>query len=151
MANGIKAGVKGTASLVKKLKVMGPEIEKALKRELVIAGKIVESQAIQLMTSGSKTGRQYLVPGTKRKYTASAPGEHPAVATGNLVKNVISERTATQKGAGFKVDVGTNVKYGAILEKTGRPWLEPAFEITKKENLRAITRGVKNAIDRSKK
>ena len=31
---------------------------------------------------GQRSGKKYRVPGTRRKYTASAPGESPAVLTG---------------------------------------------------------------------
>ena len=38
--------------------------------------------ASQLVLRGQRHGRRYRVPGTKRYYTASAPGEPPAVRTG---------------------------------------------------------------------
>lgn len=38
--------------------------------------------ASQLVLRGQRSGRRYRVPGTKRYYTASAPGEPPAVRTG---------------------------------------------------------------------
>lgn len=38
--------------------------------------------ASQLVLRGQRHGRVYRVPGTKRYYTASAPGEPPAVRTG---------------------------------------------------------------------
>lgn len=38
--------------------------------------------ASQLVLRGKRSGRRYRVPGTRRHYTASAPGEPPAVRTG---------------------------------------------------------------------
>ena len=38
--------------------------------------------AALLVLRGQRGGRRYRVPGTKRYYTASAPGEPPAVRTG---------------------------------------------------------------------
>lgn len=38
--------------------------------------------ASQLVLRGSRGGRIYGIPGTKRKYRASAPGQPPAVRTG---------------------------------------------------------------------
>lgn len=38
--------------------------------------------AAMLVLRGQRNGRVYRVPGTKRHYTASAPGEPPAVRTG---------------------------------------------------------------------
>lgn len=35
-----------------------------------------------LVLRGQRSGREYRVPGTKKHYTASAPGEPPAVRTG---------------------------------------------------------------------
>lgn len=40
--------------------------------------------ASQLVLRGSRSGRVYTVPGTKRKYTASGPGEPPANRTGTF-------------------------------------------------------------------
>lgn len=40
--------------------------------------------ASQLVLRGQRSGRSYRVPGTKRRYTASAPGEPPAVRTGTF-------------------------------------------------------------------
>ena len=40
--------------------------------------------AAQLVLRGQRSGRSYRVPGTKRRYTASAPGEPPAVRTGTF-------------------------------------------------------------------
>lgn len=40
--------------------------------------------AALLVLRGQGGGRSYRVPGTKRRYTASAPGQPPAVRTGSL-------------------------------------------------------------------
>lgn len=40
--------------------------------------------ASQLVLRGQRSGRRYRVPGTKKHYTASAPGEPPAVRTGTF-------------------------------------------------------------------
>ena len=40
--------------------------------------------AALLVLRGQRSGRRYRVPGTKRHYTASAPGEPPAVRTGTF-------------------------------------------------------------------
>ena len=38
--------------------------------------------AVLYVPRGQRSGKKYRVPGTRRKYTASAPGESPAVRTG---------------------------------------------------------------------
>lgn len=55
--------------------------------------------ASHLVLRGQRSGRRYLVPGTRRHYTASAPGEPPAVRTGAF-------RASWQPKQ--RVDVGTN-------------------------------------------
>ena len=45
--------------------------------------------AIKETLTGNRSGRTYRVPGTKKDYTASAPGEAPASRTGTL-RNAIS-------------------------------------------------------------
>lgn len=40
--------------------------------------------ASQIVLRGQRSGRRYLIPGTKKYYTASAPGEPPAVRTGTF-------------------------------------------------------------------
>ena len=40
--------------------------------------------AALLVLRGQRSGRRYKVPGTKKYYTASAPGEPPAVRTGTF-------------------------------------------------------------------
>ena len=87
--------------------------------------------------SGTRTGIVYLVPGTQVEYTASAPGEYPAVATGNLKQSV----KIIQEGDGFLV--GTDVEYGLFLEKKdplhgGREWLRPSLEGVRKEMEAAV-------------
>ena len=55
--------------------------------------------ASQLVLRGQRSGRRYRVPGTRKHYTASAPGEPPAVRTGAF-------RASWQPKQ--RVDVGTN-------------------------------------------
>ena len=81
--------------------------------------------------SGRRSGRTYFVPGTHRTYTASAPGEAPASATGRLRQSV----NISVAGEGAKVVgmVGTALEYGKCLEYgtrsiLPRPWLRPSFE-----------------------
>ncbi len=79
--------------------------------------------------SGQRSGRIYRVPGTQRYYTASAPGEPPAVQLGDLRRSVKTE--VEQEGmVGF---VGTDLLKGPMLEFgtrhiAPRPWLRISFE-----------------------
>jgi len=84
--------------------------------------------ALRITLSGQRHGRWYRVPGTKKDYQASAPGEAPAVRTGDLKKRVASslERNADES----TLMVGTNAPQGKILEFgtsqiAPRPWMRP--------------------------
>ena len=93
-----------------------------------------------LRNTPSRTGNRYKVPGTNVTYTASAPGEYPAVATGRLRGSI------RVKKSGDDVKIGTDVKYGVYLEKGGergrdvlgkftagmkRPWLKRSLDEAK--------------------
>ena len=80
--------------------------------------------------SGSRTGRTYLIPGTNRTYTASAPGEPPAVATGQLRSSIKYRIVGDMKVTG---EVGSELKKAVELEFgtkriKPRPFLRPTFQ-----------------------
>lgn len=62
--------------LEQKIKETGP---KRLREAALLA-----QREIKQTLTGQRSGRTYRVPGTRRQYTASAPGEPPAVRTGRL-------------------------------------------------------------------
>lgn len=81
--------------------------------------------------SGTRTGRTYFVPGTKKTYTASAPGEAPAQATAALRQSIQGE--VKKEGSDIIGRVGTPLKYGKMLEfgthrMAARPWLKKSFD-----------------------
>ena len=84
-----------------------------------------------LKLTGKRTGRTYFVPGTKKTYTASAPGEPPAQVTAELRQSV---KTAIEFNSGRLIGaVGTDKKKGPMLEfgtrkMAPRPWLRKSFE-----------------------
>ena len=84
--------------------------------------------------SGARSGRTYRVPGTSVVYTASAPGEFPAIATGGLKGSV----RILPKGGDLQI--GTDLDYGLALEKKPankgrRPWLKPSLDQAKPQML----------------
>ena len=81
--------------------------------------------------SGSRSGRQYRVPGTGVYYTASAPGEPPAVQLGDLRKSV--KGGIEKEGKDVIGFVGSELPKASMLEMgtskmLPRPWLRPSFE-----------------------
>ena len=80
--------------------------------------------------SGKRTGRVYRVPGTNRTYTASAPGEPPAVMTGQLRTSIKYRIVGDMKVTG---EVGSELKKAVELEFgtkkiKPRPFLRPTFQ-----------------------
>ena len=103
---------------------------KAMLDKMNKAVMVVRNETVQTL-SGARSGRTYYVPSTHKKYTASAPGEAPASATGHLRQNIRAEIETKQ--ADIIGYVGTEDDYGAILEMGSRyilprPWLRPSFE-----------------------
>lgn len=105
-------------------------LEDAAARRMSEAVNVVRNQALETL-SGSRSGRTYKVPGTGRTYTASAPGEPPAQASGELrqsVKTMIVSEAKKLIGL-----VGSDSKHAAPLEfgtrrMAARPWLKISFE-----------------------
>lgn len=105
-------------------------IEDTAAKRMAEATQAVRTTVLETL-SGSRSGRTYRVPGTKRTYTASAPGEPPAQRLGELRGSI----EATVRGERGKVigNVGTRKKYGRPLEfgtkkMKARPWLRVSFE-----------------------
>lgn len=88
--------------------------------------------------SGGKSGRVYLRKG--RSHQASAPGQAPAIDTGNLVNSIQAKRT----GMG-SAEVSANAEYAAALEFGSikrnlamRPFFKPAAERAMKNFIAAL-------------
>ncbi len=67
---------------------------------------------------GQRSGRVYKRPFSSSRYTASAPGEPPAVRSGDLRRSW-RQKTASEstgKGLTVKPAITTDVKYAPILE-----------------------------------
>lgn len=105
-------------------------IESTARQRMHEAVNEVRNETLDTL-SGSRSGRQYKVPGTSRYYTASAPGEPPAQRLGELRQSISTEVGGE---AGQLIGkVGTDKDYGPMLEygtrkMAARPWLSVAFE-----------------------
>jgi hypothetical protein len=132
------------------VKELDKEFEKAVKKSVIK----VHSHLIRKILRGKRSGNRYMVPATDKKslkgtspgegkkpkkpkfYTASAPGEAPAVRLGDLrtsYRYVVKKRGMAAEGY-----VGTPLKYGYWLEKgtarmAKRPHLQRAFEESRPE------------------
>lgn len=119
------------------------KIRAGAKKKALKMVNAIRNEAITGM-AGPKSGREYPVPGTKRTYIASAPGEYPAIRTGQLrsqIKLAIQTTLTGVYGA-----VGTNIKHGIILEGETevdqaagiRPWLSKAVRDAEPELKRIL-------------
>lgn len=98
------------------------------------AATMVKNHAIAEMAK-PKSGIEYRVPGTNVTYTASAPGEYPAIASGQLSQNIsVSSQVDVLGVAGL---INVTVAHGAILEAGLRPWLSRAAD-EKAEEVRKL-------------
>ena len=84
---------------------------------------------------GKRSGRVYKRPFSKSKYTASAPGEPPAMRTGNLRMSWRLQSASERIGntVTIKPAITTEVKYAPYLEEgtdrmAPRPFKDPIIE-----------------------
>ncbi len=108
------------------------KVESIVRDRMLESAFAVRNTVLETL-SGNRSGRTYYVPGTRKKYTASAPGQPPAVATSELRQSV----TASVKGEGRNMagTVGSKAKHALPLEfgtrkMAARPWLRISLEKT---------------------
>lgn len=111
-------------------KAVGHSLESVAMQRMYLATNAVRNTALEKL-SGPRTGREYTVPGTNTTYTASAPGEPPAVRLGELRQSLGTKVEA--KGATVLGHMGTPLEHGEHMEHgtkniLPRPWLKPSFE-----------------------
>ena len=129
------------------------------------AANELRNAAVDDVLKGSRGGRRYVVPGTGRRkrgkkgkpgrvtytyYTASAPGEPPAVRTGTFRRNWNKEVKITGGGDGYAVNSAitsntktSNGKYtlGELLEEgTSRMAPRPYQEKIQEKSLDKIVK-----------
>ena len=93
--------------------------------------------------SGNRSGRTYYVPGTRKSYTASSPGQAPATVTSELRQSV----KASTEGNGRSVvgKVKATAKHALPLEfgtknMAARPFMKPSFDKSLDAIRRILTR-----------
>lgn len=125
--------------------VADPARARATRRKMLRAGIRVIERETKALLEGSRTGHTY----TFRSVThqASAPGEPPAVDTGNL-KNSLRVLEVTDDYASF----GTSADCAAYLEfgtrhMGARPYLRPAAENSTEDVERVMTAIADEALD----
>lgn len=120
-------------------------IKQEMERRSYLAANELRN-ASQLVLRGQRSGRRYRVPGTKRHYTASAPGEPPAVRTGHFrlswqpTARVVYGSYISRIESDLRTDNG-QYTLGEILEDgtsrmAPRPYQDAILEKAKKPILR---------------
>jgi hypothetical protein len=97
---------------------------KSASKEAVTIGANEWRNAILRTLTGNRSGREYYVPGTHKKYTASAAGEAPASVTGGLRTSyeiVVKSDTEAIVTSGLK---SGNYYLATMLEK-GTKYMKP--------------------------
>ena len=107
-------------------------VEKVAGKRMLEAANEVRNTVLETL-SGSRSGRTYYVPGTRRTYTASAPGQAPAQATGELRGSV--KASVETEGRTVIGKVRSESKHALPLElgtknMAARPWLRVSLEKT---------------------
>lgn len=109
------------------------KIDKASKDKMQEAVNEVRNTVLEKLSGTRKPDpdRMYYVPGTRRRYQASSPGEPPAQATGELRQSI--ETSVEVEGKTVIGRVGTDAIQGKMTEFgtrhiAPRPWLRKSFE-----------------------
>ncbi|MGG4306739.1 HK97 gp10 family phage protein [Bacillus wiedmannii] len=107
----------------------------------VTDGTIHLQNQVKKTLTGSRSGKQYKIPHTSRKYTASKPGEAPAVRTSDLLNSIKYniKRSQSEVLGG----VGSDLKKAICLENgtsnmEARPFLLKTFEKERRELKRIL-------------
>lgn len=105
--------------------------------------------ASQLVLRGRRGGRRYLISGTRRHYTASAPGEPPAVRTGAFRNSWLRKSEIVKRGD-YEATIVPQIYnrtmvngyyLGEILEDgTGKMVPRPHHDKIKQKALRKVVR-----------
>lgn len=113
-------------------------IKQEMERRSWLVANELRNSALEVLR-GERSGRVYTIPATRRKYTASAPGEPPAIRTGTFRRSWQS-RAYVESGSYISCiesDIQTDGKrkynLGTVLEEgtrrmAPRPFHDPIVE-----------------------
>lgn len=146
----VETRVIGVNGVRKALARLPDQIRRPVEKAVFVAAQGVRTAVLDSM-KGPKTGKVYRVPDTKtRRYTASAPGDAPAIPTGRLFGSIKVVREPDRLAARIGLEGGEAVKYAPMLEfgttrMAARPFLIPALESQRDTFERKIQEAVRQA------
>ena len=131
------------------------DIYRELRQRVAAATYHLQGEIIERV-SGQGSGQTYDVPGTNRTYTASAPGQPPAVLFGLLKNSIKVDFSETQDVIKSTVGVRKNVPYAMRLEfgfigrdvrgrmyhQAPRPFFKVTYEHNRQRMIDIMQRGV---------
>ncbi|MEA4922156.1 MAG: hypothetical protein VB031_02175 [Eubacteriaceae bacterium] len=146
----ITTTIEGAAAVIEQvLRNLSSEINAEVKNRTYRAGQALRTELLDNVLTGSRSGRTYRLPNTRARYTASAPGEPPAIRTGAYRGSftVKSEGGGSETGGTYHAIVGSElrVKNGHLLSDylengnsriAPRPHLSKALEAARPEIIR---------------
>ncbi len=123
----IRVEIKGNKEFVKAVRDYGKTAKDALGKALFLGATHTRNEAVASIQAHGSAGVTYKRRGVE--HTASVAGNPPNTDTGNLVKNITTEKIS----GGYDVGSRKGAPYGAALEFgtskiAPRPWLSPAYE-----------------------
>jgi hypothetical protein len=111
----------------------------------ILAALMLWHKSLMEVLSGPRSGKVYKVPMTGKKYTASAPGEAPAQASGTLrvtYKYMLETSSIIPTGIiGSPQSYAPKLQYGTS-KMAPRPHLDVAYNRKKKDILNALGKRV---------
>lgn len=126
---------------------LAPRTRAPLKKAMRSGATLVARDAREKLRSEGRTGRFYPLPGSDRKYQASAPGEAPAAVKKNLAKSI--KTSVSRKGFSARVLTGDPKahiqEYGSEKQEP-RPFLRTALADKARAVFKALEQGYLDAI-----
>ncbi|MCD8195891.1 MAG: HK97 gp10 family phage protein [Lachnospiraceae bacterium] len=120
------------ADFQKRVKDTVSECETKAQSCAVRASNQLRNAALSVLR-GARSGKRYKKPGSSSRYTASAPGEPPAVRTGTLRRSWGLIAKGDSKKGSYTAGIYTDVKYANYLEEgtgkmSARPYRDAIIE-----------------------
>lgn len=124
------------------------QLKTGLQQNLGDAARHYVERLWPTLSGRDRSGRRYRIPGTDTYYTASAPGEPPARATGRLVDSFEIHKMEGKNQ--LVARIGSRLEYALYLELgtariAQRPYFRVTFERNEGEIKRICRRPVTNA------
>jgi len=135
-------------AIAKRLDGVAIEMPEKIKRRLTVGANTIRNTIIKSMAREKKSGNFYLRGG--KAHRASAPGEAPAVDSGELLRSIVFD----VRGMEMEVGAEAGAPYAELLEEgtskmKARPFLEPAIEEHRDAIINAVGKDVTRTIEKA--